>query len=1062
MESRVAAAKIGPPALPSVVPRERLFGALDRRRRGCVHWIAGPPGAGKTTLVASYLEARGMRRCWYRIDARDADVGNFFHLLDCAAGVRVDREPFSPRWRDDVEGFARVYFQRLFAQLGESFVLVLDNYQLLPPTSAVHTALLAAVAELPSEGSIVVTSRESPPPALVRLRAERRIDSIGWPELQLTRAESDAMVRAAGRGYGEPQLAALHRRTDGWAVALVLLLDPLLARDSIDDLPAEVVFDYMAEEWFESLDRDAREVLIGAAFLPEIDPDAAAVLSGCAGAAAVLARLHRDHHLVSRSACADGDDYQFHPLLAEFLQQRAERARGASGARRLRRETARVLEGHQRVDHAAALFEELRDWRALARLAERNAPIMLGEGRAETLEQWIEALPRGVRDARPWLLYWQAQCRFLAAPREARLLYQHASDRFAELAPQDLDGAMLTCAGAMEAVIHELDDFSLLDRWIATVNGWAAAGQRATAADVEARLTAAMFMALVFRQPQHPDIGRWAESAVRGCALIEDAGLRLSTQLLVAINLNYTGQFEAVGDFLRSMRRTCRGAHASALAMTVLKDIESMRGMLTADYRGALDAVYEGLAVAERETVIAWIGHLISNGVAAALGSGDIDTARALLARMDACTGATGRLDRCNFHYYSAWLAMLEGDLVGGLQHQKTALRLAVECGCPFYEVLCRLALALVLDASGEPRRAAAQLRVVRTLARAVKNHLLEFTCLLVYAHIALRNGRERSATNALRCAFGLGREHGFRHFLWWLPEMVSGLCAHALANDVEPVYVRALVRERALIPRVDTVRAADWPWRYRVRTLGGFSLQRDDAPLGRVTRMQQRPLELLKCLIALGGDEVPESAVAAAMWPRIDSEYAHRSLTTALHRLRKLLGEDAVVVLRRARLSLDWRYCWTDARALELAVAEIDLTLAGGAGRERNLAAHAEELLGLYRGAFLAGERDQPVYVAARERHRSRFLRGLGDVCRWFEERGCWDRPVGWYRRAIEVDPLAEGLHRRLMLCYRECGRHAEAIEAYEACCRTVRAELGIEPSPETAAIHRSLLAGL
>ena len=291
---------------------------------------------------------------------------------------------------------------------------------------------------------------------------------------------------------------------------------------------------------------------------------------------------------------------------------------------------------------------------------------------------------------------------------------------------------------------------------------------------------------------------------------------------------------------------------------------------------------------------------------------------------------------------------------------------------------------------------------------------------------------------------------------------MVAGLCAHALANDVESVYVRALVRERALIPRVDTVRAADWPWRYRVRTLGGFSLQRDDAPLGRVTRMQQRPLELLKCLIALGGDEVPESAVAAAMWPRIDSEYAHRSLTTALHRLRKLLGEDAVVVLRRARLSLDWRYCWTDARALELAVAEIDLTLTGGAGRERHLAAHAEELLGLYRGAFLAGERDQPVYVAARERHRSRFLRGLGDVCRWFEERGCWDRPVGWYRRAIEVDPLAEGLHRRLMLCYRECGRHAEAIEVYEACRRTVRAELGIEPSPETAAIHRSLLAGL
>lgn len=51
-------AKLTAPRLGDTYARERLFVRLDAARNGAGVWVAGPPGSGKTTLVASYLRTR--------------------------------------------------------------------------------------------------------------------------------------------------------------------------------------------------------------------------------------------------------------------------------------------------------------------------------------------------------------------------------------------------------------------------------------------------------------------------------------------------------------------------------------------------------------------------------------------------------------------------------------------------------------------------------------------------------------------------------------------------------------------------------------------------------------------------------------------------------------------------------------------------------------------------------------------------------------------------------------------------------------------------------------------
>ena len=82
-----ALAKLTRPKLYDALPRPRLFSLLDDAATRPIVWICAPPGSGKTTLVASYLEARDLRHVWYQADIGDADPATFVHYMRTAASM---------------------------------------------------------------------------------------------------------------------------------------------------------------------------------------------------------------------------------------------------------------------------------------------------------------------------------------------------------------------------------------------------------------------------------------------------------------------------------------------------------------------------------------------------------------------------------------------------------------------------------------------------------------------------------------------------------------------------------------------------------------------------------------------------------------------------------------------------------------------------------------------------------------------------------------------------------------------------------------------------------------
>jgi len=245
-----------------------------------------------------------------------------------------------------------------------------------------------------------------------------------------------------------------------------------------------------------------------------------------------------------------------------------------------------------------------------------------------------------------------------------------------------------------------------------------------------------------------------------------------------------------------------------------------------------------------------------------------------------------------------------------------------------------------------------------------------------------------------------------------------------------------------------------------RIYTLGRFSLLLHGQPAVFGRKTPQRPLELLKAVVAYGGREISLSMLTAALWPDSDGDDAKRAFDTTLFRLRKILGNDRVITLRDGKVSLDSCYCWTDVWAFERLLGRLNrIRNLDSAGKDALLLGQlTTQLLALYQGHFLAREDMTSWSVSLRERLRSKYIHNLLETGRYWEAHGFWEKAMVCYQTGLDVDDLIEAFYQRLMVCYLEMQRYSEGMATYRRCCRVLSVTLGLQPEAETETIYNLL----
>jgi len=1048
-------AKLSRPRLYRVSPRERLFRLLDERREHPIVWVSGGPGAGKSALVASYVEGRKIPAVWYHVDAGDADPATFFYYLGLAAGGRGGRKLpalplFTDEYRRDLEGFARRWFRALFTRIPAGGVLVFDNFHDAPTTSEVRATFAAVLEEIPAGVNVIIVGRTEPPPEFARLLVTQTVARIDAGELRFTRDEA---LQLLSDGELDPALLGrLYDRSDGWAAGLILMRESASRGESMLDArrPAtpEALFAYFAGQVFNRIPAASQRVLMLCAVPARVTRPIAAALTGEPDAGRLLEYGYRRHLFTARRDGAE-PAYEFHALFREFLLARAASAFTPAELGGYRRRAAELLEADGAAEGVFELYWDAGDATSALRVTLADARQMLAQGRFRSLLDRIGTLPHATRASEPWLSYWEGIAQANIDPLAARAALESAYHGFVAR------GDHAAQIQAVEALIvsHYLawDDWRPVDRWIDVMEKLLAQERVFPTAEAEARALSSLAIGLVYRQPGHPMLTELLTRLTALLDAVQDKNLRVAMAARLIDGLTKTSEFAQSQGVAQRILAVVDDPEVRPLSRVWcrvwLSNVRFFEARLD-----AFDAVLaEALAMAEEHGLGYFVPVLNLFRALGLLARGDLRQGEPLLGELHATIDPARKLDLALLRYLECLAAALRGDFPGAERAGRAAARLSLETGSVVTMLICHTGLALALDQTGQTAAAASVLERMLSLVADVRSGVLRYHTSLWEAYLKLRGG-DPTFRAPLAEALALGRREGYLNLYLWWPPMMSRLAAVAIAEGIEPDYVRELVAARGLPPD-DSLAPDAWPWPLRIHALGRFEVVRDGAPLAFRGKAQKKPLELLKALVSLGAEGVEASRLAAILWPDAYGDAAKVSFDSTLYRLRKLLGVESALVLNEGKLSLDPRQCRVDVWVFERVAREAD-----SIGAADDPAAVARRLLDAYPGHFLAADEDQPWLMGLRDRLRSKLVRTVLALGRRLQAAGRGEDAIALYQRALELDNLAEDLYRQLMLCYRELGRPAEALRTYRRCRELLSVVLGLQPSAETEAVRISL----
>jgi DNA-binding SARP family transcriptional activator len=753
----------------------------------------------------------------------------------------------------------------------------------------------------------------------------------------------------------------------------------------------------------------------------------------------------------------DATVVRYHALFRDFLLKKLAAQANPGEIKKLYTIAARYFKETDDPVRSVNLYLASGQFEQAVRQIEACGQVLIARGQTQTLLRWLDALPLDVGD-RPWFLFYKAvACRF-TDPRRALTFFDRAHARFRSErgAGNSVPGQMLSLCGIIEACFYTGGNFKRMERAAATANTLLKQGSRGSA-DARARLLLAIGTAYFF-------VGRLSqgvEALKQALELFRKIGnhfYQVHSAIYLAPCSIYFGDFRLAREAVRKGFEAHKSIPDEAGGEAALYMAQAMTALFEGSFAEAQECIDKCHGLAHEYDLEAFDFLSLDIGGWLKTATGDYENAEQLLLE---CKRKGEDLENAFFNTSSAHLLAVnylhQNKLNDALREADYALAVRAQMGSKLFSAVSLSALGAIHLKLGKLAQAGRELAGALKVFQQIGAAQQQANVLLLLAKMSLKRKNARDTNQYLKAGFRIGQERGFTYYYLLNATNIRELARTALAAGICTEYCELLLKKYA---------HENGSSRIKITCLGGFSVQRGSTLIKDSEWKSKRSKALIKLLVAQDGQKVPRDIIIETLWPGPSSESNRQTLNSMLHRVRKLLEQDAgpeksdSCILQEGNLiGLNNDTVWTDVGEF-LSRIETAVRMKHGNERKKSVEEY-EKAFTLYRGDFLAEDLYEDWAGEARDRLRLVCFKALEDAAEISDSLGDKSKAALLYEKLFHADPCSEKACCWLMSWHLAAGQRSEAIRTYERCQRALSKELDVEPDARTKTLYRSIIGG-
>ncbi len=1060
-----------PKKRPDLLHRPRLVDFIHEHIDRKLLLISAAAGYGKTSLLIDYAHDTDLPVCWLSMVESARDPRVFLDYL--IAAIQHHFPAFGENSRtllqasdtfSDPTLFVGTLVNEIYEEIPDYFVVVIDDYHLVDESRVVNQIMDTLIQHLPENCHFIISSRTIPvltPRGLALLTARQQIAGLGAKDLRFTPEEIQALLwQNYGQRLSDAAAQELAEKSEGWITGILLtthtmwkgLFEGMIRIQGSDSK----VYDYLVNEVFSLQSPEVQDFLLSTSILEEMSPLLCDELLGISNSRDVLKMLEEKNLFVIRLERGEERWYRYHHLFREFLLTKIREERSEQ-LRALHLRAARILWDSGATEQAIQHYLAAQDCYSAIEAIMQVARETFDAGKLQTLERWIDALPKEMLQEKPRLLWFRAKIHVdMGQLDQAAALFDQAYAEFARSG--DPQGQALT-------LVHK------------------STGLRFQGECREAIEACKQAISLAQNLGQQDEVMRVIADARRQIGICQanlgnlaqgEEELRLALEIYE--QLNSTTNIAYVHNDLGAILRRAGNLTGSELhfrqALEIWEKIGNI-GMaaLTINniavghyYRGeyaeALQLYEVGLQQARQAGLDRPLAFILA-------GIGDVHKDQGAYAEaLKAYEEALQTARQCRESFIISYLLdaignthRLMGNHAQAVDFMRQAYERARERDSTYEIALYQISLGALSYQQGNIRQAETYLVQARDvfLHSNAKRELAKASLYLAQTYYL--GGRFQEALECMHTVLDCLLTLGYDQFLVPVARETRRVLEYATTNSMANTLLSELLQKvDKTAPAVKEVITAQAPVQplLRIYAFGESRVLRDDKVITSSEWGTNKVKELFFYLLC--HKQRRKEQIASDLWPELPSAKLRASFHVAVYRLRRALALPDCVKYEDDQYFFNRRLnYWFDVEEFEKAIRRADSIWAVDRVKA---ARYYETAVALYQGDFLEDlPSEQEWRLFRREELRQQYLDALLHLGQYHADQGDYRVALDFYEKALRVDNYREDAYQGIMRCQALLGERSAALKTYHRLAKLLEEELDAKPASETTALYEQIL---